>query len=553
VAGIGNKDREWWRYIIEFDFVSLSETWVDEKGWKIWKDKMPSSHTWECVFAVKCKNKGRAKGGFIIGKKKEWRTDKCRLLARKGEGVIRSDLKIDREQVSIISVYGEQGGKNLIESLENITEAEGEENIIIGGDFNLRIGNLGNKEEGEKESYRHSKDSCLGNGGKRLVDWINEKGWEILNGCTEGDWEGEYTYVGARGCSVIDYVIVNELLGNRISSFRIGDRVDSDHMPMELTMELTMNTRRRKGQGKKILRQESKKRKVIEKYIWSQEAKEEYAKKTEELCSQEGTLNRELLTIEEKWTSLKRIILSSMIKKRIRIKKKELGDKDWWDRRCTKGKRAMRKMYWKWRKKKIGKNLYLEERKKFKSMLNEVQKEKRIKEEEELRNMKKESEVWKFINKKRGARKWTENNIGEKEWRKYFMDLLEGEELDTRKEESLEEIELEGHEDIGLEEVKKAIKKLKMKKAAGIDGIPMEAWKFARAGIVKELVDLIKLVFSHGILPRDWRRNIILPLYKRGEKEEVTNYRGISLLCSAYKVYAEILRSRMEEEVERKG
>jgi len=145
--------------------------------------------------------------------------------------VVRSDLEIDKEHICIISVYREQGGKNLIESLENITEVEGEKNVIIGGDFNLRIGNLGNKEEGEKETYRHSKDSCLGNGGKRFVDcvWINGKGWEILNGCTEGDWEGEYTYVGARGCSVIDYVIVNELLGNRISTFRIGDRVVRPH------------------------------------------------------------------------------------------------------------------------------------------------------------------------------------------------------------------------------------------------------------------------------------------------------------------------------------
>lgn len=35
-----------------------------------------------------------------------------------------------------------------------------------------------------------------------------KKGWYILNGKTEGDWEGEFTYVGARGCSVIDYAIV---------------------------------------------------------------------------------------------------------------------------------------------------------------------------------------------------------------------------------------------------------------------------------------------------------------------------------------------------------
>jgi len=45
--------------------------------------------------------------------------------------------------------------------------------------------------------------------------------------------------------------------------------------------------------------------------------------------------------------------------------------------------------------------------------------------------------------------------------------------------------------------------------------------------------------------------SIIVPLYKRGEKEAVGNYRGISLLCSTYKVYAEILRNRLETEIER--
>jgi len=43
-----------------------------------------------------------------------------------------------------------------------------------------------------------------------------------------------------------------------------------------------------------------------------------------------------------------------------------------------------------------------------------------------------------------------------------------------------------------------------------------------------------------------------VPLYKRGDKEAVGNYRGISLLCSTYKVYAEILRNRMETEAKRK-
>jgi len=59
---------------------------------------------------------------------------------------------------------------------------------------------------------------------------------------------------------------------------------------------------------------------LIEKYLWIQETKVRYAGKTRELCRQE--VSRELMTAEEKWGRLKRIVLGTMIKKR--IKKKEL-------------------------------------------------------------------------------------------------------------------------------------------------------------------------------------------------------------------------------------
>jgi len=81
--------------VISYDFISLSETWVDEKGWKIWKKRLPRSHEWECGFAVKNKNKRKAKGGFIIGKKKEWKLGKCNLIARKREGMIRLEMEVD--------------------------------------------------------------------------------------------------------------------------------------------------------------------------------------------------------------------------------------------------------------------------------------------------------------------------------------------------------------------------------------------------------------------------------------------------------------------------
>lgn len=53
-------------------------------------------------------------------------------------------------------------------------------------------------------------------------------------------------------------------------------------------------------------------------------------------------------------------------------------------------------------------------------------------------------------------------------------------------------------------------------------------------------------------MPVKWRRNIIVPLHKRGDVNDTGNYRGISLLCSAYKIFAEILKKRLEHVMEKK-
>jgi len=92
----------------------------------------------------------------------------------------------------------------LIESLGAMTEVEGKENVTIGGDFNMRLGNLGKKRAEEEEMDSYSRDSCISNRGKRFMEWLNEKSWKILNGCTERLGWRVYIY----RCSVIDYVMV---------------------------------------------------------------------------------------------------------------------------------------------------------------------------------------------------------------------------------------------------------------------------------------------------------------------------------------------------------
>jgi hypothetical protein len=76
-----------------------------------------------------------------------------------------------------------------------------EDCILLGGDFNGRIGDRGarNYEEERGKGKRKTKDREEIAEGKRLMEWIEENGWVVLNGNKQGDEEGEWTYIGSMG------------------------------------------------------------------------------------------------------------------------------------------------------------------------------------------------------------------------------------------------------------------------------------------------------------------------------------------------------------------
>jgi len=61
--------------------------------------------------------------------------------------------------------------------------------------------------------------------------------------------QGKFIYVGTRGSTVIDYAVVSEGINIRIKNFKIGERVDSDHLPLEL--EIVEKKRREQRKRKK--------------------------------------------------------------------------------------------------------------------------------------------------------------------------------------------------------------------------------------------------------------------------------------------------------------
>ncbi|KYM96256.1 hypothetical protein ALC62_13072 [Cyphomyrmex costatus] len=183
--------------------------------------------------------------------------------------------------------------------------------------------------------------------------------------------------------------------------------------------------------------------------------------------------------VEKLWKELKEVVQEAMVKKRIKKKRKELGYRDWWDRSCTRKKRETKRLCRRWREGKVDKDKYIEAKGDLKNLLKKKQREKREEEELELKNIRREAEVWRYINRKRERKVWIENNIGKEDWCDYFMELLEGSKEEVKIPTRSYSGEEQTDDTVSEEEIGKALYRLKLGKAVGIDGIPTEAWKYS--------------------------------------------------------------------------
>jgi hypothetical protein len=96
-----------------------------------------------------------------------------------------------------------------------------------------------------------------------------------------------------------------------------------------------------------------------------------------------------------------------------------------------------------------------------------------------------------------------------------------------------------------LVEVEVAIGKLRSYKSSGTDQILAELIKAGGETLYSEICRLTCSIWNKEELPQQWKVSIIVPIYKKGDKTDCNNYRGISLLSTAYKILSNILLARL--------
>jgi len=203
-------------------------------------------------------------------------------------------------------------------------------------------------------------------------------------------------------------------------------------------------------------------------------------------------------------------------------------------------------------RKEVDRQIYVTARKQYRHLLKSKRQTFRKQKTEALaKEINNGSHFWNEL-RKMGCtnKKKVVNNISTDEWFRHFKTVFQGNNEELERDGG---IELEPSEDIDnilnteiLEvEVAQAIGKLKKGKASGIDYILAEMLQTGGSNIVMFLTKLFNVIFERGIYPEEWSKAIIIPLHKKGNLNDVDNYRGISLLSIISTCYTSILNTRL--------
>ncbi|CAI5793987.1 Hypothetical predicted protein, partial [Podarcis lilfordi] len=90
-------------------------------------------------------------------------------------------------------------------------------------------------------------------------------------------------------------------------------------------------------------------------------------------------------------------------------------------------------------------------------------------------------------------------------------------------------------------------------KSPGMDGIPIDLLRLDVEWWAIKLVPLFNSIYHSALVPKSWNNSIVVPIFKKGDRNCQENYRPISLLPCISKIYAKSLLIKLEEWMLTKG
>ena len=95
-------------------------------------------------------------------------------------------------------------------------------------------------------------------------------------------------------------------------------------------------------------------------------------------------------------------------------------------------------------------------------------------------------------------------------------------------------------------EVKWALGSITTNKASGGDGIPVKLFQILKDDAVKLLHSICQPIWKTQQWPQDWKRSVFIPIPKKGNAKEYSNYCTIALISHTDKVMLKFLQARLQ-------
>ena len=145
------------------------------------------------------------------------------------------------------------------------------------------------------------------------------------------------------------------------------------------------------------------------------------------------------------------------------------------------------------------------------------------------------------------------------------MDLTEAENIKKRQQEYTEEQykkdlhDPDNHDGVIIHlepdilecEVEWALGSITMNKASGGDGVSVELFQILKDDTVKMLYSICQQIWKIQQWPQDWKKSVFIPIPKKGNATDCSNYHTIALISYASKVMLKILQARFQQYMNR--
>lgn len=531
------------KYLLSFEIMALQETHLTEEKVGQAEKYFPGYEIcW--TFATKNNRFGRAVGGILLAVKRSIVDKGVRYEFDTRSSVKSIKLIFGHQKLTLIPLYIRGANwENEFTVLKKHMEDTEVLNPILVGDVNIRIGELQQSISRWQEQYfsagknvRRSKDKEINAKGRTYLEFCTDYDLVVLNGQTQGDEEGNFTFINSIGESVNDICAVSQNLLQYVGRFYVDDKIWSDHLP--IVLDLGINT----------IDRITNKLNLLPKISWKHQEKNIYQTKL--------NINLSNLAQQESIVCIKQ--LTDIIKHSSQQNTNEtfIPKNKWFNIRCHWARKKAFQCLNKFRKTEIpqDKEAYI----RAKSNFNEICKIAKQRYQDELcykiNNINNGKDWWRLVKEINNQDFRVGNAITSAMFRDYFKQLLNP--MQTAQDfhyaplmtycESLDK-------DISVQDIKNMLLKIKVNKAPGEDRIPYEFFTNATDEFLVELARVYNKIYKESCIDAAFIKTIIFPIHKKGPVNAPSNYRGISFMNSAAKILMGILNERLISWVEERN